>query len=346
MSELSQIPPRMTAIVQDVYGGPEVLHFAQIPRPALRPQDLLVRVRAIAVNPVDTKVRAGGPANTPVPDAPKILGWDGAGIVAAVGPEVGRFQVGDEVYFAGDITRAGCYAEYVAVDERIVGHKPQTLSFEAAAAMPLTSLTAWEGIIETLGVDAGGRNAGRSILIVGGGGGVGSIAIQIAKRVCRLHVVATASRPESQAQCRKMGADQVIDHSQRLRPQLQELGYTGVDYIFSAAPLGNFPQLVEVLNPLGKICLILGGPEAKALDVSGLVPIRGSVAWELMFTRPRLNVEPEKQGAILDRVAELLDDQTLESTLSAVLSWRDIQEAHRMLETGHTIGKIALRVDG
>ena len=333
----------MKAIVQDVYGGPEVLHFADVPMPVLRPRDLLVRVRAVSVNPVDTKVRAGGPAGAPVADPPLILGWDGAGVVEASGPEVTLFRPGDEVFFAGDITRAGSYAEYVAIDERIVGRKPASLTYEEAAAVPLTALTAWEGMFEQLGIDP--LAPPRPILIVGGAGGVGSIAVQIAARVAGLHVVATASRQESAEHARAMGAAAIIDHYQEFAPQVQASGLPGFDLIFSTARLENFGQLVSVLNPLGRICLILSGPPSQALDVSALMGIRGTVTWELMFTRPRLGIEAERQGQILNRVAALLDAGVLTSTLTQQLSWREMAEAHRRLETSHTIGKIVLTVD-
>ncbi len=338
-------PSTMQAIVHEIYGGPDVLQFARVPTPQPGPRDLLVRVRAVSVNPVDAKTRGGGPAGAPVPHAPQIVGWDAAGEVVAVGTAVERFAVGEEVYFAGDITRPGAYAQYVAVDERIVGHKPTMLSFEDTAAMPLTALTAWEGLIEMIGAQQPPDGPDRTVMIVGGAGGVGSIAIQIAKQVCHLGVIATASRPETEEFCRKMGADALINHHQDFAPQLAQFGLTGVDYILSTAPLTNFPQLVASLNPLGRICCILGGPAAKSLDVSGLFPIRGTLAFELMFTRPRTGVEPEKQGRILDRVAALLDEGVLISTATEILSWDQVQEAHHKIESAQTIGKLVLRVD-
>jgi NADPH2:quinone reductase len=342
---MSTAQESMQAIVQDVFGGPEVLHFATVPRPVPGPRDLLVQVKAVSVNPVDTKVRAGGPANEPVPEAPRILGWDAAGVVAAVGPKARLFSAGDAVFCAGDITRAGSYAEYVAVDERIVGRKPTALSFDDAAAIPLTALTAWEGIIETMGAHSAHGEPAHTILIVGGAGGVGSIAIQIAKRVCNLHVVATASRPESAEHCRGMGADVVIDHRRELAPQLREHDLEGADYCFTTARLADFGGLVACLNPLGKICAILGGDEAKALDVSGLFQIRGSLSFEFMFTRPKYGAEPEKQGQILNRVSDLLDQGVLVTTRTEVHPWGEVQAAHRALASGHTLGKLVLRVD-
>jgi len=333
----------MKAIVQEVFGDPNVLHFSDVEPPKPRPRDLIVRVRAVSVNPVDAKVRRGGPAGHSVPDPPKIVGWDAAGIVESVGAEVGSFSVGEEVFFAGDITRAGCYSELVAIDERIVGPKPKSLSFEEAAAIPLTALTAWEGLFEALRAD---EKDGGSILIVGGAGGVGSIAIHLARKVAGLKVIATASRPESETFCIKMGADLVLNHRESLGPQLMAAGYEGgVRYIFSTAELTNFSQLIDCLSPLGHICVILGGEPAKALDLSRLFALRGALSFQFMFTRPRFEAKPEKQGAILRHISDLLDDGVIQTTLTEKLSWKQVQEAHRRIETGHTIGKLALTID-
>lgn len=341
----SQETETMKAIIQEVYGGPEVLHFATVPRPTAGPRDILVRVKAVSVNPVDAKERSRGLANTPVPNPPKIVGWDGAGVVEALGLETTLFSLGDHVYFAGDRTRQGSYAEYVAVDERIVGHKPQSLSFEESVAIPLTALTAWEGLLETIEVKRGEGEQPRTLLIVGGAGGVGSIAIQIGKKVCDLHVVATASRKESEDFCRKMGADAVIDHNHDFVPQLNELGLDGVEYIFTTATLENFDQLVASLKPLGKICCILAAGGGENLDVSGLFPNRGTLAFELMFTRSSHDVEPEKQGQILNRVAELLDQKELVSTMTRVESWEAVETVHQAIETTHSVGKTVMRVE-
>lgn len=345
MQTMGDLPASMRAIVQEVYGGPDVLHFADVPLPQLRARDVLVRVAAISVNPVDAKTRSGGPGGQPVPDGPLILGWDAVGEVVALGPEAQRFGLGDKVYFAGDRTRAGSYAQYVAVDERIVGPRPRTLTDAQAAAVPLVALTAWEGLLESLQADRGDAGLGTHVcLIVGGAGGVGSLAIQIAKLVCGLTVVATASRRESADYCRELGADAVIDHTQPLAEQLRELGHAGADYIFSTAAPAGFAQWVAALNPLGKICCIVGGPELAHLDVSPLFPLRGTLSFELMFTRPRTGVDLEKQGAILHRVADLLDAGVLRSTVSHVLPWEQVQEAHRRIESGHTLGKIVMVV--
>ena len=337
--------PTMNAIVQTVYGGPDVLHFADVPRPVSGPRDLLVRVAATAVNPVDSKVRRGGQAGTPVPGAPKILGWDAAGVVEAVGEDAGLFAAGDEVFFAGDIGRPGSYAEHVAVDERIVGRKPRSLGFEEAAAIPLTALTAWEALVENMGIAPDGASKEAVLLIVGGAGGVGSIAIQIAQQVCGLNVVATASRPESRQRCLDLGSAHVIDHSQPLAPQMSASGLVSADYIFTTATLDNFAELASVLNPLGHICAIQGGPAAESVNVGLLMGKRGTFSYELMFTRPATGVAPEKQGQILNRVADLIDDGTLQTTLHRILSWRDVQEAHRLIDTEHSMGKMVMSVD-
>ncbi len=333
----------MKAIGHLEYGGPEVLRFVDVPLPALRPRDLLARVKAFAINPVDAKRRRAGAAPL---QAPQILGFDGSGTVEQVGPEATLFHAGDEVFFAGDSTRQGSYAEFVAIDERIVGHKPKTLSFSEAAAVPLTALTAWEAFFEQMRLDATPVPVKRSLLIVGGAGGVGSIAIQIAKRVAGLHVLATASRPASADFCRQMGADAVIDYSQELGSQLHALGMEGVDYILDTAETDNLPQLTAILNPLGIICCIVGGEATKSSDVSGLFAKRGTLTFELMFTRPRLSLEPERQGQILERVAELLDQKIIMGTMTQQMDWNDIVQAHRLIDGGHTLGKIVLQVTG
>lgn len=338
----------MRAIGQTVYGGPEVLQtFLELPEPEPGPRDLVVRVHAIATNPVDGKVRRGGPAGAPVPKPPRVLGWDASGVVAAVGDEVRDFRVGDEVYFAGNIARQGSYAEYVAVDARIAARKPARLSHEDAAAIPLTALTAWEALVEQIGAPPVDHSSERpkDLLIVGGAGGVGSIAIQIAKQVCGLRVIATASRPETRAFCERLGADAVIDHTRPFAAQLAELGQDGVDHVLNTArPEDNFPQICEVLRPFAHVCGIVepGAP----LDVMPLFRKRGKLSFEFMFTRPVFGAEPERQGEILTRVAELLDRGVLVSTRTTTLDWSEIQQAHRQLDSGRTIGKTVLRVRG
>ncbi len=277
----------------------------------------------------------------------------GAGIFVITGHAAASYA-GPGVTISFAIAGAGClfaglcYAEYAAVDERIVGHKPRSLNFAEAAALPLTSLTAWEAFFENLCLpersSVAAEGAG-SVLIVGGAGGVGSIAIQIAKRVAGLFVVATASRHESRDHCQKMGADLVIDHTQELAPQLKAQGLGGVDYILNTATASNFQALANTLNPLGKLCTITGGNDIlKTMDAGVFFGKRLTLTFETMFSRPRLNIAPEKQGRILDRVAELVDQHVLASTMTTVMNWHDIRRAHEQIGTGRTIGKIVLNV--
>ena len=200
----------------------------EIPTPKAKGKDLLIEVKAISVNPVDTKVRS---PQDKVESEPRILGWDGAGVVVEVGEEVTEFQTGDEVYYGGDITRPGCNSQFHLVDERIVGCKPQNLDFANAAAFPLTSITAWEALFNRLNIDKKGADAGKSILIINGAGGVGSIAIQLAKKLAKLNVIATASRPETIAWCEKLGADKIVNHRNDLADEINKIGYQNVDYI-------------------------------------------------------------------------------------------------------------------
>src|SRR6478672_11268206 len=224
---------------------PESLTDVELPTPEAKGRDLLVRIRAVAVNPVDTKVRA---PKDKVETEPKILGWDAAGVVEAVGGEVTSFQVGDEVYYAGSVIRQGCDAELHLVDERIVGRKPKSLSFAEAAAMPLTTITAWEALFDRMGV-LRERKGTASLLILGGAGGVGSIAIQLGRQIAGLRVIATASRPETVAWCRELGADEVIDHRLPLQEELRRTGDGEVSYILCCNSLeAYFPQLADVIR--------------------------------------------------------------------------------------------------
>lgn len=336
----------MRAIGQTIFGGPEVLQvFVDVPEPEPGPRDLVVRVHATATNPVDTKVRRGASPGGPVPSPPLILGWDASGVVTAVGGEVEHFRVGDEVYFAGNVARPGSYAEYVAVDERIVAHRPKTLSHTDAAAIPLTALTAWEALVENMGVTPTDRSSehARTLLVVGGAGGVGSMAIQIAHQVCGLRVVATASREESAAWCRKLGADAVIDHTKPLLAQLREVGDDGVDLVLNTVqPTQNLPQVLECVRPFGHVCGIVApsGP----LDLGPLFRKRGHISFEYMFTRPLFAAAPSRQGAILARVADLLDQGVLLGTRTTTMPWDQVQAAHRLLESGRSVGKTVLEV--
>jgi zinc-binding alcohol dehydrogenase family protein len=321
---------------------PRCLIDLRLPIPDPQPGDLLVRVEAVAVNPVDTKVRRSLPGD---PAVPRVLGWDAAGVVAAVGERVERFRVGDAVFFAGDITRAGCNAELVAVDERIVGRRPSRLTAAEAAALPLTSLTAWEALFERARLDPDGADRGRSLLIIGAAGGVGSIAIQLARRA-GLRVIATASRPASRAWVRELGADQVIDHLQPLPAQLQALGLPGVEVIANFADTDAYwNAMAEMILPQGTIVAIVGNRAPLDLDLLKAGSI--TFAWEFMFTRPRFRTpDMGRQGEILDRIASLVDAGQLRSTLRQTLSpieAASLRQAHAQLESGTTVGKIALQ---
>jgi NADPH:quinone reductase len=325
---------------------PQSFVAAEVPTPEPTGRDLLVRVHAVSVNPVDVKQRA--PKSVVEPNL-RILGWDAAGVVAAVGPDVTRFKPGDAVYYAGSIDRPGSNAEYQLVDERIVGPKPASLTFQQAAALPLTTITAWEGLFERLGIaKQATANAERTLLIIGGAGGVGSIAIQLAKRVAGLHVVATASRPDSVRWCQELGADAVIDHGASLPEQLASLGLPAVEYIFCLnSTEQHFRAMADMIAPQGKLCTIVEAKHNQPLDMNLLQRKSATFAWELMFTRPLFQThDMQAQHELLAEVAELIDNGTLRTTLTSELgplTPHSLREAHRQIETGRMIGKLALR---
>jgi zinc-binding alcohol dehydrogenase family protein len=321
---------------------PEALLDLDVPAPVSAGRDLLVEVKAISVNPVDYKMRA---PRDQVEKTPRILGWDVAGIVKAAGPDVTMFRPGEPVYYAGARMRQGGNSELHLVDERIVGRKPQNLSFPEAAAMPLTTLTAWEGMFERIAISSAGRDAGRTILIIGGAGGVGSIAIQLAKALARLTVIASASRPETEKWVRGLGADHVVDHRRELAPQLQALAIPEVDYVFCLSDIEPYvPQFAGVIAPQGKICAIVG--TQKPLALGPLMAKSVTFAWELMFTRPAYETaDMIVQHEILDRAAALFEAGTLRTTLTTNLgpiTAANLRRAHALLESGRTIGKIVL----
>lgn len=320
---------------------PECLFEFETETPAPGPRDLLVRVRAVSVNPVDWKQRLRVAQGVTLPE-PRILGYDASGVVEAVGSEVGLFRPGDEVFYAGSMQRQGTNAELHLVDERIVGRKPATLTDVEAAALPLTSLTAWEAIFDRLRVPEGG-GAGKALLIVGGAGGVGSIAIQIARQLTGLRVIATASREESARWCRDLGADEIADHRD-LVASVRGLGRQHVEFILCANDFeGHWRSLCELVAPQGAICSILG---ARELDVSPLMAKSVTLAWELMFTRSAFATEDMvEQHRILDRVAELVDAGRIRTTLTQTLEGftaGNHRQAHRLAEAGRMIGKLAI----
>lgn len=320
----------------------DALQDVELPAPTLGPRDLLVEVKAISVNPVDTKIRRNV---APADGAAKVLGWDASGIVKAVGREVSLFQPGDRVYYAGAINRAGANSELHVVDERIVGHMPKSLPFAEAAALPLTAITAWELLFERLQITQGNTDLGQSLLIVGAAGGVGSILVQLARQLTGLTVIGTASRAETQAWVRQLGAHHVIDHRQPLSEELQRIGIKQVTHVASLTQTDqHFAQLVEALAPQGRLALI-DDPE-QALDIMQLKRKSLSLHWELMFTRSLFETaDMIEQHRLLDRVAELVDAGTLHTTLGehfGSINAANLRRAHALLESGTAKGKIVL----
>jgi NADPH2:quinone reductase len=306
----------------------------ELPKPAPKGRDLLVRVEAISVNPVDTKQRKTGSAT------PRVLGWDAAGSVAAVGEAVTLFKPGDAVYYAGDVTRPGCDSEFHLVDERIVGRKPKSLDFAQAAAIPLTAITAWEAYFDRMKVVRG-----RALLLIGGAGGVGSIGIQLAKRA-GLTVIATASRSASMAWCKELGADHVIDHRKPMRPQIEALGLKHLDYIANFNEVDeHWAAIGDLIAPQGAIVLIVGNKNP--LQVDAVRAKSAAICFELMFTRPRFQTpDMIEQHRLLNQVAEWLDSGKLKGTLRETLSpinAANLRKAHEKLESGTMIGKLVLK---
>ena len=332
----------MKAIVYTQHGlpidQPDALHLMDLPAPVPGPRDLLVQVHAVAVNPVDTKVRLGAAVT-----APRVLGWDAAGVVVAVGADVTAFKPGDAVYYAGSLLRPGSYSELHLVDERIAGHKPATLDFADAAALPLTSLTAWELLFDRLKVPEGG-GAGKSLLIVGASGGVGSILTQLAARLTGLTVIGTASRQETREWVQVLGAHHVIDHAQPMAPQLAALGFAGVDIVISLTHTDqHYADIVESLAPQGQFALI---DDPATLDAMPLKRKSISLHWELMFTRSMYETpDMVRQREILDRVAQLVDGGVLKTTVGenfGAITAENLRRAHAVIESNKARGKIVL----
>ena len=321
---------------------PKSLVDAELPKPAPAGRDLLVKVEAVSVNPVDTKRRMVREES----GEPRVLGWDAAGTVEAIGPGVTLFKPGDEVYYAGDVGRPGSNSEFQLVDERIVGGKPKSLDFAQAAAMPLTAITAWESFFDRMKIDRHGKSRGARILIIGGAGGVGSIGIQLA-RLAGLTVVATASRPETREWVKKLGAHHVIDHRQALKAQAEAIGFRHFEYIanFSGDLDQHWPAMGELIAPQGYCVAIVGNQKPMPLDAMRMKS--ASFCWEFMFTRPRFQTpDMIEQHRLLNEVAALLDAGTLKCTLKETLSpinAANLRAAHARIESGTMIGKLALK---
>jgi len=320
---------------------PRSLVDLNLPAPNYGEQDLLVEVQAIAVNPVDTKVRASA---QPAAGTWRILGWDAVGRVRAVGSRITGFKVDDRVFYAGAINRQGCYAELQAVDARIVAHAPATLGDEDAAALPLTALTAWETLFDRLRVEQPVAGAANAIVVIGGAGGVGSMTIQLARALTNLTVIATASRSETVEWVKKLGAHHVIDHRQPLAAQIEALGLGTPAFVFSTTHTGNYlPDIVELIAPQGRIALI---DDPKSLDIVSLKLKSLSIHWELMFTRPLLETaDIARQQEILRSIAQLAEQGKIVTTRTqsfGAINAENLRKAHALLESGQAIGKIVL----
>jgi zinc-binding alcohol dehydrogenase family protein len=320
----------------------ESLIDVEMERPSPGPRDLLVSVKAISVNPVDTKIRGGG-GPIRLGDEDKILGWDAAGIVASVGSEVTLFKAGDEVFYMGAVERSGSYAEFQLVDERLVGRRPLSVGFEEAAALPLTALTAWEMLFERMKIPEGASEG--SVLILGAAGGVGSIATQLVRALTGLTVIATASRPKTREWAATMGAHHVIDHRQPLAPQVKAIVPGGVDYVFALTKVEeHFDDLLEAMAPQSALGLIEN--PATPLDIIKMKAKSISLFWEFVFTRSRYQTrDMARQGEILNRLADLVEAGKIRSTLHTDLGAicaANLKKAHALVESGTAVGKVGL----
>ncbi len=310
-------------------------------KPTPSGHDLLVEVQAVSVNPVDTKIRQRRVPEGPAPD---ILGWDAVGIVEAVGEEVETFKLGDTVWYAGAINRPGTNAEYHLVDERIVGAAPKSIPASAAAAMPLTTLTAYEMLFDRLRVQDAIPGGTKTLLVIGGAGGVGSITIQLARALTELTVIATASRPETQDWVQELGAHHVINHAEPFGTQLGALGIESVDFIYSTSHSQLYAsQAGEVITPQGRFGLI---DDPETFDIAPFKPKSISLHWEFMYTRSLFGTgDMKRQSEILNQVAELIDDGKIRSTATDTLGTinaANLMKAHAILESGKAKGKLVL----
>ena len=312
----------------------------EMQKPVAQGFDIVVKVNGVSMNPVDTKVRANSSKDI-VLDEPKILGYDGIGIVESIGENVTAVKAGDRVFYAGDVTKNGSNSQFQLIDSRIVALAPKSLSDDEAVVLPLTSLTAWEALFDRLNVK---KDKNKTILIIGGAGGVGSIATQIIKQTTKLTVISTASREETINWCRDMGADYVVNHRDLIN-SVREVGFDTVDYILNFADTAmHWDSMVELIVPQGRICSIVD--TTSNIDINKLKPKSVSFSWEFMFTRSMFNTEDiEEQGNILTQIAKLVDENKIKSTLTKTIegfSVENIKEAHKISESGKAIGKIAI----
>jgi NADPH2:quinone reductase len=321
---------------------PQSLVDLDLPRPTPSGRDVLVEVKAVSVNPIDTKIRASVQAHG---EDWKVLGWDAAGVVVGTGPKASLFKAGDEVFYAGSLTRPGTNAEFHLVDERIVGHKPKTLGWAEAAALPLTAITAWEALFDRL--DVKGRlvvGATPAVVIIGGSGGVGSIAIQLARKLTHLTIIATASRSETKTWVTDLGAHHVIDHSKPLSAQIAALCMGAPAFVFSTTKTDqHLPEIVELIAPQGRFVLI---DNPASLDINLFKRKSVSVHWEFMFTRSMFQTaDMAAQGVLLNEIASLVDNGKVRTTLAenfGAINADNLKRAHAVIESGKAKGKIAL----
>lgn len=337
----------MKAVVVNRLARPELsdiplLIDSKLPDPEFKPNDLLVRVEAVAVNPIDLKM-ARAKQTPQSPD--RVLGWDIAGAVVGMGADVTGFQLGDAVFYAGSVLRPGGCSALHAVDARLVGRKPKTLSFVQAAALPLSSLAAWEALFERMRLPRGPLQQPATLLVIGGAGGVGSMALQLSAKLTYLRVIGTASRPESQLYCLEMGATDVVNHSQPLLPQLKALGAPLLDFVLCLTdPAPLMPQFAEILAPHGHVCSLVEASTALPMNL-----LRGksiTFSWEGMFTRSMFRTsDMALQGDILNEVSTLVDKGVLKSTLRVdlgVINAENVMHAHYLIGSGRMIGKVAM----
>jgi zinc-binding alcohol dehydrogenase family protein len=320
---------------------PKSLFDFETPKPTPGPHDLLVAVRAVSVNPVDTKVRMRAQGTEA---QPKILGFDCAGVVESVGAEVKWFKPGDEVFYAGSIARPGTNSEFHLVDYRLAGHKPKSISMAEAAALPLTSVTAWELLFDRLRIPLGKPQRAGTLLVIGASGGVGSILIQLARRLTGLTVIGSASRIESQHWVRKNGAHHTVDHSKKLSEEVRKLGIQNVEYIIGLTHTDqHFDEIVEVIAPQGAFALI---DDPTPIDVRKLKTKSASLHWESMFTRSTFQTaDMVEQHRILEQISKLVDDGLVHTTLGATagrITAENLRKAHASIESNKSIGKIVL----
>lgn len=334
----------MKAVAYKIAGSldrPDALADADLEKPTAKGRDLLVKVEAISVNPVDTKVRKRASADE---GQWKVLGWDVAGRVVETGEAVTAFKPGDDVFYAGSIARPGANSEFHLVDERIVGHKPATLSYPEAAALPLTAITAWEMLFDRLDIKKPVPGAASAILIIGGAGGVGSIAIQLVRALTDLTVIATASRAETQSWVKALGAQHVIDHSQPLAGQVAALGIGAPAFAFSTTEtVRHLSEIIALIAPQGRFGLI---DDHETFDVAGFKRKAVSIHWEMMFTRPLFETaDIDEQGKLLNEVAKLVDAGKIRTTATEILrpiNAANLRKAHAIIESGKAKGKIVL----